>query len=581
MQYKQSPSNLLWVYPTENKTLIDYFISEFHIHPATAQVLVSRKFTKKTDVHKFLYSKLPHLIPPEKLSEIDKATSRLHDALKKDESILIFGDNDVDGITGTTLLVDFLRALGARVYFYIVSRTSDRGNTILDSAEYAKEKDCKLLITVDCGITAADEIEELTKIGIDVIITDHHEPTDRIPHCVATLNPKLKGSKYSNKDLTGVGVAFKFAHAMMNMLAKKGEVQADLIDLRRYLDLVALGTISDMGALTGENRILVRYGIEQLKKTQRIGLLKLIHVSDVNPEDITTTDIASKVAPRLNSLGRIDNPIKGVNLLLVRDMGEAEALARDLDQMNQKRQKIERKDTENLDKVIADNPGLVKDKAIVLHSYTWHSGIIAILATKISKLYNKPTIVITIKDGIGKGSIRTIPEFPVLDVLKQNKELLINFGGHDYACGLTIKEENIPILKEKFIEAAQSNLKEKDVLPKLYLDAKITFKELTFEFLESLMLLEPYGMENPHVTLYATAHQVHPPKIIGKNHLKFSLEDGDRYLEGIGFNMANRKPSLLKKNMKLLIAFTPNINVYLNKSSIQLQIKDFVVIDEA
>ncbi|MCH9812200.1 single-stranded-DNA-specific exonuclease RecJ [bacterium] len=580
MQQKQSHSNLLWVYPTKNHTLRDFFVSEFHIHPATAQVLVSRKFTKKTDVHKFLYSKLPHLIPPEKLSEIDIATNRLYDALKKGESILIFGDNDVDGITGTTLLVDFLRALGANVYFYIVSRTSDRGNTILDSMEYAQEQNCKLLITVDCGITAADEIEEFAKKGIDVIITDHHEPTDRIPHCVATLNPKLKGSKYVNKDLTGVGVAFKFAHAMMNMLAKKGEVQADLIDLRRYLDLVALGTISDMGALTGENRILVRYGIEQLRKTQRIGLLKLIHVSDVNPEEITTTDVASKVAPRLNSLGRIDDPVKGVNLLLVRDMGEAESLARDLDMMNQKRQRIERKDTENLDKVISDNPGIVRDKAIVLHSYTWHSGIIAILATKISKLYNKPTVVITIKDGIGKGSIRTIPEFPVLDVLKQNKDLLLNFGGHDYACGLTIKEENIPALKERFITAAGRHLKERDVLPKLYLDAQISFKDLTFEFLESLTLLEPYGMENPHVTLFATARQVHPPKIIGKNHLKFSLEDGDRYLEGIGFNMANRKPSLVKKNLKLLIAFTPHINIYLNKSSIQLQIKDFIVLED-
>lgn len=579
MKHKQSPSNLLWIYPPKNDALRDYFVSEFHIHPATAQVLVSRKFTKKSEVHKFLYSKLPHLIPPEKLSEIDKATDRLYKAIKKNESILIFGDNDVDGITGTTLLVDFLRALGARVYFYVVSRTSDRGNTILDCYDYAKEKECKLLITVDCGITAAEEIEQLTKNGIDVIITDHHEPTDTIPHCVATLNPKLKGSRYLNKDLTGVGVAFKFAHAMMNMLAKKGEVQADLIDLRRYLDLVALGTISDMGALTGENRILVRYGIEQIRQTQRIGLLKLIHVSDVNPEEISTSDIASKVAPRLNSLGRIDDPVKGVHLLLVRDMAEAEALARDLDAMNQKRQKIERKDTETLDKEISVNPGIIRDKAIVLSSYTWHSGIIAILATKISKLYNKPTIIITIKDGIGKGSIRTIPEFPVLHILKKNKDLLINFGGHDYACGLTIKEENIPILKERFVQAAQSNLKDKDVLPKLYLDAEISFKDLTFEFLESLTLLEPYGMENPHVTLFATAKQVNPPKIVGKNHLKFFLEDGDRYLEGIGFNMANRKPSLLKKNTKLLIAFTPHINAYLNKSSIQLQIKDFIVID--
>lgn len=579
MLLKEHSDNLVWVYPKEDPNLLTTFISEFHIHPVTAQVLVSRGFRKKTEVHKFLYSKLPHLPSPSKLQDIDKATKRLYEALKEKENILIFGDNDVDGITGATLLVDFLQTLGVNVFFFVPNRSSLRDHILFDALNFAVEKKCSLIITVDCGITAANEMKAVAEKGIDVIITDHHEPTDKIPHCVATLNPKLINSKYPNRDLTGVGVAFKFAHAFLNHLVALGEIQADLIDLKRYLDLVALGTISDMGALTGENRILVRYGLQQLRKTQRIGLLKLIHVSEVNPEEITTIDVASKIAPRLNSLGRIDEPLKGVELLLVRDVQEAESLAKELDVMNQKRQKIERRDTEDIEKLIAKNPSLLKEKAIVLDSDKWHSGIVAILATKLSKLYSRPTVIISRDKGIGKGSIRTIPEFPVLSALKDNADLLINYGGHDFAAGLTIREENIDEFRRRFVDGANKKLADLDVKPKVYLDARVSFKDLTFEFLESLTLLEPYGTENPQILLYTVAKQVLPPKIIGKKHLKLSLEEGDRFLEGIGFNMAHKKSALMKKNLKLQIAFTPHINVYLSKSSIQLQIRDFQVLE--
>lgn len=570
----QTNDSPLWVYPKENKSLLELFTSEFNIHPVTAQVLVSRGYTKKSDVHKFLYAKLPQLHSPELLLDIDKATNRIHQALKSDEKILIFGDNDVDGITGTTLLVDFLRMLGSNVYYYIPSRNLHRDSIILDAMEYAQQEGCSLIITVDCGITAANEIKVVNSNGIDVIITDHHEPTDKIPHCIATLNPKLFNSTYPNRDLTGVGVAFKLAHAMINFLVKRGEVQSDLIDLKRYLDLVALGTIADMGALTGENRILVRYGLQQLQKTQRIGLLKLIHVSEVNPEEITTTDVASKVAPRLNSLGRIDDPRKGVALLLLRDVQEAESLAKELDVMNQERQRIERRDSEDIEKYLAAHPEIFNDKAIILDSDQWHPGIIAIISARIAKQYNRPTVIMARDGAIGKASIRTIPEFPVLNTLKRNASLLMNYGGHDYAAGLTLDVKNLAKFKSHFIKEANEKLKDQDISPKLYLDAKVSFKDLTFEFLESLNLLEPYGMENPQVILYTVAHQVLPPKIVGKKHLKISLEESDRFLEGIGFNMAHKKNYLNKKNLKLLIAFTPQINIYLNKSSIQLQIRD-------
>lgn len=577
MSVKGKERELLWVYPKEESSLVDLFVSEFNIHPVTSQVMVSRGYKKKSEVHRFLYAKLPQLHSPDKMLDIEKATKRLHHAITTKEKILIFGDNDVDGMTGTTLLVDFLRTLGVEVLFFIPDRNLMRDTILLNALEFAKEHGCTLIITVDCGVTAAGEIQELSNAGIDVIITDHHEPTDKIPHCVATLNPKLFNSTYPNRDLTGVGVAFKFAHAMINYLVKKGEVQADLIDLKRYLDLVALGTIADMGALRDENRILVRYGLQQLRKTQRIGLLKLIHVCDVNPEDITTIDIASKVAPRLNSLGRIDDPKKGIELLLVQNVVEAESLAKELDVMNQARQKIERRDSEDIERYIEKNPDILKEKAIILDSDKWHSGIIAIISARIAKQYNRPTIIIAKENGIGKGSIRTIPEFPVLQTLKDNDSLLLNYGGHDYAAGLTIQEDQIDEFRANFIKSARDVLKDQDVSPKLYLDAKVSFKDLTFEFLESLSLLEPYGMENPQVILYTVAKQVLPPKVIGRKHLKLSLENNERFLEGIGFNMVHKKQNLMKKNLQLLIAFTPQVNIYLNKSSIQLQIRDFKI----
>jgi single-stranded-DNA-specific exonuclease len=574
-----SSQNLLWVFPKEDPNLCKSLVSDFNIHPVMAQTLISRGYRKKQDVHQFLYAKLLYLHHPNLLLDIDKAVNRIYKAVKSKERIIVVGDNDVDGMSGTALLVDFLRTLGVKAYYYIPHRSLSRDEILKDACSYAEKESCTLLITVDCGIMEGPETKQLAEKNIDLIITDHHEPTEKIANCIATLNPKLFNSTYPNRDLTGVGVAFKLAHALINHLVDIGDVQADLIDLKRYLDLVALGTIADMGALTGENRILVKYGLQHLKKTHRIGLLKLIHVSEVNPEEITTIDVASKIAPRLNSLGRIGDPLKGVELLLLRDVQEAESLAKELDLMNLERQKIERRDSEDLEKHLNHHPEILDNKAIFLNSDTWHPGIIAILSARLSKQYNRPTVIVTSDDSVGKGSIRTITEFPVLSTLKENANLLLSYGGHDYAAGFTIDTRNIEIFKEKFIKSANAKLKERDICPKLRIDAQVSFKDLSFEFLESLSLLEPYGMENPKVILYTVAKQVLPPKIIGKKNLKLSLEENDRFLEGIGFNMAGRKNSLMKKNLNLMIAFTPQVNVYLNKSSIQLQIIDFKILE--
>jgi single-stranded-DNA-specific exonuclease len=550
-------------------------VAEFKLHPKAAQILISRGFKDLDAIHEFLYAKLPDLYDPDLFPDIDKAVARISQALHRKEPILVYGDNDVDGMTAAALLTEFLREVGAIAHYYVPSRAVLKRNLIGDAIEIALKYQCKLLITVDCGITAANEIEEVVRHGIDVIVTDHHEPTSKIPLCVATLNPKLINSTYPNRDLTGVGVAFKLAHAVTTHLIEKGEISSSKIDLKNYLDLVALGTIADMGALKGENRILVRYGLKQMRLMKRVGLKKLFELSDLSTDNPTPVDIASKIAPRLNSLGRVADPFKGVELLLTQAPEDAERLAQELDLHNMERQKVERLATDDIDVMVLKNPELMNEKAIILYSRDWHPGIIAIIASRIAKQYNRPTVIISVENGIGKGSIRTIPEFPFLSLLKENEDLLINYGGHDFAAGLTIREDNIEELKKRLLRAAKEGLKDQDIIPKLYVDANIDFKELSFDFMESLSLLEPFGHENPTPILYCDAIEVWPPKVVGKLHLKFFLAQEEVTLEGIGFNLAYRHREIAKKNLPLRIAFTPQINVFMNKASIQLQIKDF------
>ena len=572
-----SELGLRWVHPKEDPEWKQKIIKEFNLHPVTAQVLVSRGFSSLDAIHDFLYQQLPDLHDPQLLVEMDTAVDRICLALQKNEKIMIYGDNDVDGITGTALLTQFLRELGAETYFNLAGRNIQRNHYIVESLSDCQKNDCTLLISVDCGVTAVEEIRGMTSQGIDVIVTDHHEPAEELPLCTAILNPKVAGNKYPNLDITGVGVAFKLAHGLTNRLVSTGQISPNMIDLKTYLDLVTLGTVSDMGALQGENRIFVRYGLRQLRQKQRVGLGKLLDVCDIDASSITTIDIASRVAPRLNSLGRIDDPRKGVELLLLTDHTRADALATELDLNNIERQKIERTASSDTERFLAENPGVLEDKAVVLWSDQWHPGVIAIVATRISKQYNRPTVIIAIEGGVGKGSVRSIPQFSLMDNLKACSDLLINYGGHDVASGITIPVDNIQEFKKRFVQQANGILLEEDVQPKLYLDAAVDFPDLTFDFMESMSLLEPYGNENPPPVLFSDTRQAWPPKVIGKSHLKLYLEQKERILEGIGFGMRQRGKALRRKDLTLRVAFTPQVNTFHNKASIQLLLRDFQI----
>lgn len=572
---------LLWIYPKIDPSWAEEVMGTFHIHPAAAQVLVSRGFRDIAAIHHHLYAQLPNLENPQHFPEIGLAVSRILQAIKQKEKILIHGDNDVDGMTGTALLVEFLQTIGANVLFYIPYLVPNEETSFSHALKYAENNQCSLLITVDCSLSSHLELKSANKKNIDIIVTDHHEPLGKQFKICAFLNPKIKKStpiKGLSKELTGVGVAFKLAHAITNKLLIDKEIEDGFIDLKSYLDLVALGTIADMGVILGENRILVRYGLREIQRALRIGLQKLCEISDIKAELITPIEIATKIAPRLNSLGRIGNPNQGVELLLCKDEGVAQTLAQKLDENNVVRQQIERKDSEWLEKYLAANPNILKNRAIAISSEHLHPGVIPILTARLAKQYHRPTVLIACEDGKGKGSIRTIPQFPILPVLQQQAHLLENFGGHDYAAGFLIETQHIKKFTSFFVESANYRLIDEDLSAKLAIDGKIDFSDLTFDFMESMYLLEPFGNGNPHPIFYSDAKQSWPPKIIGKNHLKFYLEQGNRRLEGIGFGMASHRSLLMKPNLRIRIAFTPQINTFLNKDSIQLNIKDFKLI---
>lgn len=569
-----------WVYPKLDLNRQKKIEREFKVHPLIASFFVSRGFSSLERVRHFLYARLPDLDEPSLFSAMESSVECVVEAIEQKKKILIYGDNDVDGMTGVALLVEFLTELGGDVEYVIFSPLLQRYKHFESLQKIVLQKEVKLLITVDCGITSAKSLSSFVAQGTKIIITDHHEPLETIPKEVLALNPKLPNQPLLNRDLTGVGVAFKLAHGITNYLVSKGKIHPKDIDLRHYLDLVALGTISDMGILLGENRIFVRYGLQQLQKTKRVGLLSLFSLIGLEKKNISALDVALKIAPRINSLGRISDPLKGLDLFLITSEEKADCLVKEIDVINIERQKLEQLVFVSVDKIIRDNSHFLSNKALVLSSPEWHPRVIPTVAAKMAKQYNRPVVIIAVMNGEAKGSIRSIKQFPLLNPLKKCEKFFINYGGHDFASGIILKEKDIEAFAKKFIHLANSSLRNQDIETKLFLDAEASFKDLTYDLLSSLELLEPFGNDNSPPIFYSKVNKAWGPKSFGTNHLKLYLEQEGRILEGIAFGLGNKMP-LLKKNIKqpLFIAYTPQINRFYNKNSIQLLIRDIKLID--
>lgn len=542
--------------------------NELSLSRPIIQIILNRGYRSVEEIKNFLSPSFDRLFDPFLFRDMDKATNRIMRAIKEKEPILIYGDYDVDGVSSIALLVRNLHELNVNSYYYIPHRIREGYGVSEEGIRSIKKRGFKLIITVDCGINAADEIQLAKKLGIDVIVTDHHTPAGDSKGAFAIIDPKVEGETYPFKELAGVGVAFKLIEALFV------KNRRDRREIFKDLDLVALGTVADIVPLTGENRILAKKGIEMLNKTDKIGLLALIQKSGLKKGNIAGTyEIGYILGPRLNAIGRLDTAIKSVELLLTEDRGLAWEYANLLDQTNRVRQELHKK-VMNESIEIIEREGYDKGiNAIVLAKEDWHEGVVGIAASKIADKYSRPTILISTAGEFGKGSGRSIKPFYILDALDRCKEFLIRYGGHRYAAGITIDKDMISDFRKAFNKVVKEQLKEDDLIPELNCDCMLPFKEIDNKLLSELKRLEPFGIKNPQpVFLTENVDFVGYPKIVGTNHLKIKTREDNVIFETIGFGRGESIKEIEIGKKIYTIYYQLTEHMYRNKKTVQLNL---------
>ena len=551
------------------KTQITHLAQELDVQDLIAQVLMLRGITTREQGVKFLQANLSALPDPDLLPDMTIACARLEQALVQGEKIAVHGDYDVDGISGCTLLVETLRAFGGQVEYHIPLRLKDGYGLSADAIQHAYENGCSIILSVDCGVSAQAEADLAAELGLDLIITDHHLPPDQLPVCLALINPQLSANHSCFKELSGVGVAFFLLIGLRRRLRENGYF-AEIVepDLRKGLDLVALGTIADIVPLGGLNRILVRFGLQLLEAGTRPGIAALKRVADV--KQVSSGVVGFRLAPRLNAAGRLEDASLGVKLLLGEEPQDIDPLAELLDGFNRDRQKIEQ---QTLAEAIAllEEQNQLDRYSIVLANENWHSGVIGIVASRLVELYHRPTVMIALENGQGKGSARSIRGFNLYEGLKESAGPLAGFGGHAMAAGLSIVEEKLSEFTTSFERAARAQLSAGDLLPVSNHDGEVALSIFTLPLLKELESLNPYGAGNPQPAFVSRNCQVHSPRILADKHLKFDVEQGDFRVGCIAFGMADRFDQL---DGEIDLLYRPGINQWRGKESIQLQVVD-------
>jgi single-stranded-DNA-specific exonuclease len=565
-----------WSLAPPQPLLAETLAAKTEISPLLAQCLVNRGFSEITEIENFLSPRLKNLADPFLLPNMDKAVERLFCAREKNEPLVIFGDYDVDGVTSTALLAEFLRALGWRVDFYLPSRMDEGYGLSADGVENCLKKfpETKLLLAVDCGSTAVETIQKLHDPKIDVIVLDHHQVSNPAPEAVALVNPQLAGeNEISFRELCSAGLAFKLAHAILKRAREINLPGAAEFDLKPFLDLVALGTIADLVPLVRENRILVSAGLRQLNETQRAGILALKKVAQISGE-IGAYEVGFQLAPRLNAAGRLDTAEESLRLLLAENLEQAMPIAQNLDLRNRERQKIEKSIVEEVIDVVRSKFDAQKNLVIVEGQLFWHIGVVGIVASRVLAEFYRPTIIIGGENGEMRGSGRSISGFDLAAALRECDELLSRHGGHAMAAGLSILPDKIDLLREKLNELARRSLKPEDLQPSLRLDAEVGLDEMNFDFLAELEKLKPMGQGNPGVQFCArNLSHARPSQKMGaqKQHVKFWVSDGKIMHEAVWWNGGEKSLPVGKFDL----AFAPQVNEFNGRRAVQLKVLDW------
>jgi len=567
-----------WTIAPPQPLLVEPLVARLNISPLLAQCLLNRGLSELPAIEKFLAPRLKQLADPFLLPNMDEAVARLLRAHTENETLVIFGDYDVDGVTSTTLLLEVLRRLGWRVDAYLPHRMDEGYGLSRDGLENCLKKfPVKLLLAVDCGSTAVETIAWLREQNVDVIVLDHHQVSQPPPAAVALVNPQLSQNSKSNTqsfiELCSVGLAFKLAHALLKRGREIGLPGAAEFDLKPFLDLVSLGTIADLVTLTGENRILVTAGLEKLNTTQRPGLLALKQVAQ-SPEKLGTHDVGFQLAPRLNASGRLETAEASLQLLLAETLAAAMPLAQNLDARNRERQQIERAITDEAAGMVRSkfNPGT--DYVIVEGQLLWHIGVAGIVASRVLAEFYRPTIILGGDAETWRGSGRSILGFDLAAALRECDDLLVKHGGHAMAAGLTIAPDKVDLFRQRLNEIARRTLKPEDLQAPMRLDAEVSLAEITLDSLKELEQLKPTGMGNPAVQFCArNLTQKKPPLRMGatKQHVKLWVTDGVVTHEAVWWNAG---PGSLPEG-KFDLAFAPAVNEFNGRTTVQLKVLDW------
>ncbi|TNE68554.1 single-stranded-DNA-specific exonuclease RecJ [bacterium] len=555
----------------EEATVVSGLADAINVSPTLARLLVLRNVRTFDEAKLFFRPDLSQLHNPFIMKDMDKAASRLAQAVRNGETVVVYGDYDVDGTTATSMMYMFLLEFGCNAKYYIPHRFKEGYGISEDGIEYAKNINASLIVSVDCGITAIQEAEMIREMGMELIVCDHHTTGDVLPNAYAVLDPKRPDCPYPFDGLSGAGVGFKLMQATLMELGLPPAV------VYKYLDLLAISIASDIVPIVGENRILMREGLAMLNSEPRSGVKALLDLINLPAGTLTTNKIVFSIGPRINAAGRLGDARTAVELLIASDDGGAKISALELEAVNLRRRTIDTETMNTAIQILDEQADLEQESSLVLHHPEWHLGVIGIVASRLVDKYYRPTVMLSTIDGLAKGSARSIRGFNIYDALKECEDLLIQFGGHEYAAGLTLAEENIEAFRLKFNRIVNERLADKEFEPELLVDAEIKLEEITPQFWKILRQFEPYGPLNLKPNFVSrNVRAVGTPTIVGNGHLKFQLtQDGVSKFDAIGFNMHEFLP-LVRDSVRnpVDIAYTIEENLWNGKTTLQLRIKD-------
>jgi single-stranded-DNA-specific exonuclease len=562
-----------WVFKDADPEIVGSYAAELKTSPLLSRLLVLRGFSDTGAVRRYLSSSLSKDLPsPFEMADMEAAVRRIVAAIKNREQIGIWGDYDVDGTTGASVLVSFLREIGAQPIYHVPHRIEEGYGLNVEGLARLKERGVDLVITVDCGISNAVEVAAANAIGLDIVVVDHHQPPPELPPAVAVVNPHRRDCAFPDKGMCAAGLAFYLVIGLRAKLREQGWFAGSAVpDIRRYLDIVTLGTIADMVPLRGVNRTLIRRGLLELAGSIRPGVIALKQVSSIRAGAVTAGQVGFRLGPRINAAGRVDYGIKVVELLTTDSADVAMRIAQELDDHNNQRRTLE---AEVLAYALAQAESAADGGnrySLVLAGEGWHPGVLGIVASRIVERFHRPTVVIGLNQGAGKGSARSIRGFPMVEGFRLCADSLEKFGGHEFAGGLSIKSECLERFTEAFENAARQLLCAEDLMPRLEIDAQLDFSELSLPLLRELKILEPYGIGNPE-PLYMTVNAEVCERKVFSAGIRYRLRQGGRVVSGVIFGAGDTFPGV--PGERIDVVYRLSENEWNGATSVEMNIVD-------